>query len=75
MEVAPGAFLAADFDRAAFERIWEVLVEWHSVWPEGWIVCVLPSARPRHPPEIRCLGLPRRKLAEQDGLYLLQIER
>ena len=74
MEVAPGTFLAADFDRAAFERMWEVLTEWHSAWPEGWVVCVLPSAHPRHPPEIRCLGLPRRTLVEQDGMHLLQIE-
>ncbi len=74
MEVAPGTFLAADFDRAAFERIWTVLEEWHQGWPEGWIAAVIPAARTRHPPEIRCLGIPRRTLVEQDGLHLLQVE-
>lgn len=74
MEVAPGTFLAADFDRAAFERVWEVLTDWHNAWPEGWIVAVVPAARLRYPPELRCLGLPRRTLVEQDGLHLLSIE-
>lgn len=75
MEVSPGTFLAADFDRAAFERIWAVMAEWHQGWPEGWIAAVIPAGRSRHPPEIRCLGLPRRKLVEQDGLHLLWVER
>jgi hypothetical protein len=73
MEVAPGTFLAADFDRAAFDRMWSVLVDWHAAWPEGWIVGVLPAVRPRYPPEIRSLGLPARTLVEHEGLYLLSV--
>lgn len=75
MEVAPGTFLAADFDRDAFDRVWAVLEEWHQGWPDGWIAALLPAPRPRYPPEIRCLGIPRRTLVEQDGIYLLWIER
>lgn len=75
MEVAPGVFLAADFNRAAFERVWEVLEAWHQAWPEGWIVAVLPAEKPRHPPMIRALGVPARTLIEHDGLHLLAIEQ
>ena len=75
MEVAPGVFLAADFNRAAFERIWQMLADWHAVWPEGWIVAVIPAEKPHHPPEIRALGVPARTLVEQDGIHLLVIEK
>ena len=75
MEVAPGVFIAADFNRAAFERIWQVLADWHTFWPEGWIVAVMPAEKPRHPPEIRTLGVPARTLVEQDGMHLLLIEK
>jgi CRISPR-associated endoribonuclease Cas2 subtype I-E len=74
MEVAPGVFLSADFNRAAFERIWRVLEEWHSTWPEGWIVAVIPTGKPRYPPEIRTLGVPTRTLVEHEGIHLLRIE-
>lgn len=75
MELAPGMFLAADFDRAAFDRVWRTLEEWHAHWPEGWIIAVLPAKKVRHPPELRALGVPPRTLIELDGLYLLKIEQ
>lgn len=74
MEVAPGVFLAADFNRAAFDRIWRVLEDWHGTWPDGWIVAVIPASKLRHPPEIRTLGVPARTLVERDGIHLLAIE-
>jgi CRISPR-associated protein Cas2 len=75
MELAPGMFLAADFDRASFSRVWQTLEEWHARSPEGWIVAVLPAAKVRHPPELRTLGVLPRMLIEQDGLHLVKIEQ
>ncbi len=75
MEAAPGVFLAADLNRSAFDRVWMTLAEWHDRWPEVWIVAVLPASRPRHPPQIRCLGMPARKLAELDGMHVLLVEK
>ena len=74
MEVAPGVFLSADFNRLAFERIWRALEEWHGAWPEGWIVAVVPADKPRYPPEIRTLGVPARTLVEHEGIHLLKVE-
>jgi CRISPR-associated endoribonuclease Cas2 subtype I-E len=74
MELAPGVFLAADFDRAAFERVWQTLAHWHERWPEGWIVAVVPAKKPRHPPELRTLGVPVRTLVERDGIHLLEVD-
>lgn len=75
LEIAPNTFVAPRFKRAALDRVWEVLRDWHAAAPEGYVIALIGSSEPRGVPEIRTLGLPPRTILEQDEMLLLLRER
>lgn len=76
VEVAPGVFVLAGLSRRALDEAWRVLASWHAAGlaPDGWLLLMAPSAKANTPPELRVLGLPRRRLVRVDEVYCVEVE-
>ena len=74
LEIAPGVYTAPTMSRAVRERVWRVLSDWFAQLGGGGIVMTWrePAAPGRQ--AVLTLGLPRRELAEVDGLMLVKGE-
>ena len=70
-EIAPGVYTAPRLNKAARERIWQVLTEWFE-WEEddAGIVMTWPDSKQRGGQTVWVLGGPKIQLLELDEIYL-----
>jgi CRISPR-associated protein Cas2 len=71
-EVAPGVFTHPHMNARVRERVWGVLLEWASEYPESSVVMTWPSKEEPGGQGLRLIGHPRRDLVPYDGLLLVR---
>lgn len=71
-EIAPGVFTSPNMNDGVRQRVWEVMCEWFPHAPGGSIVMTWPSKHEPGGQGILTLGLPRRELAEHDGMVFVR---
>ncbi|MCO6416039.1 type I-E CRISPR-associated endoribonuclease Cas2e [Siccirubricoccus sp. KC 17139] len=71
-EVAPGVFVAPNLSRGVRERVWAVLSDWWDGMPGGSILLTWRDNAWPSGLGLLVLGLPRRELADLDGMLLVR---
>lgn len=72
LEVAPNVFVSPRMNPGARERVWKVLVDWHTYEPQGSAVMVWRDLNAVGGVGIAHLGDPPRELVEADGMWLVR---
>jgi len=70
LEVAPNVFVAPRMNKAARERAWKVVSDWHQQEPRGSLVMVWRDLNCVGGVGISHLGTPSRELVELDGMWI-----
>ena len=63
-----GLYASKDVNKAARERIWSILSEWHATGPRGRVVMIYPDKSRRMRIDFLTLGAPKREIVEIDTL-------
>ena len=71
LEIAPGVYTGPRMTSGIRERVWRVLVEWHSTLRQGAIVMTWSEPASPGGQGIRLLGEPPRHLHDSDGIMLV----
>ncbi len=72
LEIAPGVYTSPGMTRAVRERVWGVLLDWHSHECTGSVVMTWPDASAPGEQAVLLLGEPPKELYEVDGLVLVR---
>lgn len=69
-EIAPGVYTAPRMTAGVRERLWTVLEEWWTSYPDGSVLLTWPDAKMPGGQNLRVLGLPRQELHDHCGVFL-----
>jgi CRISPR-associated protein Cas2 len=69
-EIAPGVYTAPRMTAGVRERLWAVLEEWWTAYPDGSVLMTWPDAQLPGGQNLRTLGLPRQDLHDHWGVFL-----
>lgn len=72
LEIAPGIFTAPNLSSSVRERIWTVLIYWHSELQKGSIIMTWPDSKQVGKQAIKTLGEPKRELVDIDGIFIVK---
>lgn len=74
LELAPGVYTGPRLNRAARERVWQVLSDWHGELRRGSIIMTWRDVSAPGHQSVLMLGETRRTLADVDGVLLVKRE-
>ncbi len=74
LELAPGVYTGPRLSRGVRERVWRVLSEWHAELRRGSILMTWRDGTAAGGQAVLTLGIPRRELADVDGVLLVRRE-
>ena len=72
LEIAPGVYTAPMMTSGIRDRVWEVLVRWHSELGQGSIVMTWRDPAAIGEQRIRTLGEAPKSIVDADGVYLVK---
>lgn len=72
LEVAPNVFISPRMSPAVRQRVWAVISDWYGFERRGSLVMVWRDREAVGGVGIANLGIPPRKLAEVDGMWLVR---
>lgn len=72
LEIAPGVYTSPRMSKAVRERVWGVLMDWHSHLQRGSIVMTWRDVDAAGGQSLLYLGEPARELVEVDGTVLVR---
>lgn len=70
LELAPGVYASPNLSARARDKIWGVMVDWHSQLNNGSIVLIYPEKMADGGLTVRHLGAPPRQAVRLDGVLL-----
>ena len=72
LEIAPGVYTAPMMTAGIRDRIWDVLIRWHSELGQGSIVMTWREPTAIGEQSIRTLGEAPKSIVDADGVYLVK---
>ena len=70
LEVAPCTYVSPRMNKGVRERIWKVMIEWHTSEPRGSIVMIWRDGEATGGIGLAHLGTPAIALIEMDGMWI-----
>lgn len=72
LEIAPGVYTAPRMSTAVRERIWKVLTDWQSHYPQGSVLITWRALGTPGNQRIMTLGMPSKTIVDLDGILVVR---